>query len=96
MNGDVTAARATLRALDALGRDADVPIVPPAFLELARLAEQADAAFLPSGAGGGDVGVYLGSSQPPPELTLRAVALGMRPLGVKVDSSGLRAEFPRR
>jgi phosphomevalonate kinase len=92
----VVAARATLRALDALGRDADAPIVPAAFHEVARLAEQAGAAFLPSGAGGGDVGVYLGPSAPPSELSLRAVALGLRPLGLKVDFTGLRAEISRR
>ncbi len=89
------AARATLRALDALGRDADAPIVPPAFHELARLAEAAGAAFLPSGAGGGDIGVYLSTAAPPPDLVSRALALGMRPLGLVLDTAGLRAA-PKR
>ncbi len=91
----VSAARATLVALDALGRDADAPIVPPAFLELARLAEKSGAAFLPSGAGGGDVGAYLGPMAPPPDLVARALALGMRPLGLSLDSVGLRAVSSR-
>ena len=91
----VSAACATLVALDALGRDADAPIVPPAFLELARLAEKSGAAFLPSGAGGGDVGAYLGPTAPPPDVVARALALGMRPLGLSLDSIGLRAVSSR-
>ncbi len=93
--GLVDAARATLRGLSALGRDADAPIVPPAFLEMARLAEEAGAAFLPSGAGGGDVGLYLGASPMPSDLAARALALGMRPLGLTIDSAGLRATSQR-
>ncbi len=87
----VLAARATLRGLAALGRDADAPIVPPVFAEVARLAEAAGAAFLPSGAGGGDVGLYLGAAPPPSDLAARALALGLRPLGLSVDLRGLRA-----
>jgi phosphomevalonate kinase len=86
----VRAARDTGDALDALGRAADAPIVPPAFAELARLAERADGAFLPSGAGGGDVAVWLGLAPPPAAFLDRAGALGMRPLGLKLDIRGVR------
>src|SRR5262249_3713334 len=60
----VKAARLTFAALVALGRDADAPIVPAPFAELGALAEREDAAFYPSGAGGGDVGVYIGLRPP--------------------------------
>jgi phosphomevalonate kinase len=86
----VHAARDTGDALEALGRAADAPIVPPAFAELARLAERADAAFLPSGAGGGDVGVWLGLAAPPPAFLERAAALRMRALGLALDLRGVR------
>jgi hypothetical protein len=92
----VDAARATLRALAALGEDADAPIVPGAFLDLARVAEAHGAAFLPSGAGGGDVGVWVGPSAPSPEALEKALAVGLRPLGVKIDQLGLHALETRR
>lgn len=82
------------RGLDALGRAADAPIVPPAFAELAALAEPLDAAFLPSGAGGGDVAVWLALAPPPASLVERAAALGMRLLSLAVDRGGVRTETP--
>ena len=82
------------RGLDALGRAADAPIVPAAFAELAALAEPDEAAFLPSGAGGGDVAVWLALAPPPPAFVERAAALGMRPLPLTVDAGGVRTETP--
>jgi phosphomevalonate kinase len=82
------------RGLDALGRAADAPIVPPAFAELASLAEQDGAAFLPSGAGGGDVAVWLAPAAPPDAFVARAAALGMRPLPLTIDRGGVRPETP--
>ena len=86
----VDAARATLRALDDLGKAADAPIVPDAFHELSRTAEQAGAAFLPSGAGGGDVGVLVGAAPLPPAFFRRALDVGFRPLAIAIDADGLR------
>jgi phosphomevalonate kinase len=92
--GFVCAARDYGRALDALGRSADAPIVPPAFAELAAMAAQEGAAFLPSGAGGGDVAVWLSSAAPSPLFAARAEALSMRPLPLRLDSDGARIQSP--
>jgi phosphomevalonate kinase len=86
----VRAARDYGCALDALGHAADAPVVPPAFAELAALAEADDAAFLPSGAGGGDVGVWLDLAPPSAGFIARAAALGMRALSLQVDRGGVR------
>lgn len=90
----VRAAREFGQTLRALGQAADAPIVPPAFAELASLAVAEDAAFLPSGAGGGDVAVWLGLAPPSAAFTARARALSMRPLAVGVDRGGVRPESP--
>jgi phosphomevalonate kinase len=79
-------------ALSALGLAADAPIVPPAWAELASLAEHERAAFLPSGAGGGDVAVWLGLEPPSADFVSRAGALSMRPLVLRIDRGGLRPE----
>jgi phosphomevalonate kinase len=80
------------RALSALGQAADAPIVPPAFAELAVLAEEEMAAFLPSGAGGGDVAVWLGLSPPSRAFRERAEALSLRHLPLALDRGGVRPE----
>jgi phosphomevalonate kinase len=80
--------------LGALGRACDAPIVPPAFAELASVAESEGGAFLPSGAGGGDVGVWIGTDAPSEVFAARARKLSMRLLGVGVDRGGLRPESP--
>ena len=82
------------RALDALGQAADAPIVPPAFAELARIAEVENAAFLPSGAGGGDVAIWLGVAPPSAAFARAAEALAMRPMTLSVDRGGVRPESP--
>ncbi len=84
------AARAFGGALAALGRAADVPIVLPAFAQLALAAEQEEAAFLPSGAGGGDVGVWISTALPSTEFAERAKGLSMRPLPLSMDAAGVR------
>jgi phosphomevalonate kinase len=88
--GFVAAARDYGRALDALGRAADAPIVPPAFAELAELAAGEDAAFLPSGAGGGDIAVWLSSAAPSRAFSTRAAALSMVALDLRLDPDGVR------
>jgi phosphomevalonate kinase len=82
------------RALAVLGEAADAPIVPPAFAELASLAEQENAAFLPSGAGGGDVAVWLGVAPPSDVFARRAEALSLCPLSLAVDHGGVRPASP--
>jgi phosphomevalonate kinase len=90
----VLAARDYGDALATLGHAADAPIVPPSFAKLARQAERADGAFLPSGAGGGDVAVWLGLASPPADFVERAAALGMRAIPLSIDVGGVRLHSP--
>ena len=61
--------------------------------ELAALASGEGAAFLPSGAGGGDVAVWLGTSSPPASFLRRARALGARTVNLAIDRDGVRQEM---
>jgi phosphomevalonate kinase len=88
----VDAAQQFGRSLESLGRAADAPIVPPAFAELAALASDEQAAFYPSGAGGGDVGVWLGSSAPSASFLARAASLSMSRLALGFDRGGVRLD----
>lgn len=90
----VAGAREYAGSLDALGRAAASPIVPPRFAELAALAAREGAAFLPSGAGGGDVAVWLGLAAPSSAFAARAAALSMRTLPLGIDRGGLRPSSP--
>jgi phosphomevalonate kinase len=86
----VAAGQANARALAALGLAADAPIVPQTFADLARIAEEEDGAFFPSGAGGGDVGVWLGSVRPSRVFLANARDRGMVPLDLAIDRAGVR------
>ena len=88
----VRSARAYGRGLFVLGQAADAPIVLPGFAELAAIAEREDGAFLPSGAGGGDVGIWLGVAPPPPAFAARAAALSMSRLALALDRDGVRTQ----
>jgi phosphomevalonate kinase len=88
----ILAARTFASCLEALGRAADAPVVPPSFAELAAVADREQAAFYPSGAGGGDVGVWLGSALPSAAFLARAAALSMRRLELGFDRGGVRLE----
>ena len=82
--------KANARALAELGRAADAPIVPATFAALSAPAEEEDAAFYPSGAGGGDVGVWLGADPPSDDFIQRARSAGMFLLDVGMDRAGVR------
>jgi phosphomevalonate kinase len=86
----VEAARSTERGLTALGRDADAPIVPPSVRPIIEMAEAEDSAFLPSGAGGGDVFVHLGFEPPSPRFATEARAAGLERLELGIDTVGVR------
>ncbi|HXX65953.1 MAG TPA: hypothetical protein VEK07_02150 [Polyangiaceae bacterium] len=88
----VRCARAYSELLAGLGAMADAPIVPEACAELAKLAESEDAAFIPSGAGGGDVAVWLGESAPSQHFEARAETLGLSSLAISIDRGGVRRE----
>jgi len=77
--------------LSALGESAGVSIVTPELAELALLAEAGGAAFLPAGAGGGDVAYYVGLSAPPPEFGVRARALGLSRVALALGARGVHA-----
>jgi len=86
----VEAARATGRALADLGRISDAPIVTAEAAELARLAESDGAAFLPSGAGGGDCAIFVGTSEPSSSFVDRAARLSFTRLSLALDRDGVK------
>jgi len=88
--GFVECLRRTARALARLGASAGVGIVPSGFDALETIAARDDAAFLVSGAGGGDVAVYIGPSGPSPTFMERAHALGLFALDLSIDHKGVR------
>lgn len=79
-----------LESLEELGELAEAPIVPLTFKRLAIIAAEEGGVFLPSGAGGGDVGVFLGATEPSENFRSRAKVLGMQPLAIGIDRHGLR------
>lgn len=86
----VRAARTTTSALSDLGAAADAPIVTAEAAELAKLAEAEDAAFMPSGAGGGDCSIFFGTSRPSPSFVDRATRLSQSMLtGIALDLRGV-------
>jgi phosphomevalonate kinase len=90
----VRAAAAYGDLLARLGRFADAPIVPAGWDSLARRASAEKGAFMPSGAGGGDVAVWLGGAPPSPEFRAHARTLGLNALSLSVDPDGVRALPP--
>jgi phosphomevalonate kinase len=77
-------------ALASLGSLADAPIVPSACAQLADLASQESAAFLPAGAGGGDVAVFLGPRAPSQAFVSRAQSFALSPVALGLDAQGVR------
>ncbi|HKO51468.1 MAG TPA: hypothetical protein VJV79_27355 [Polyangiaceae bacterium] len=77
--------------LTALGESAGVAIVTAELGELARLAAARGAAFLPAGAGGGDVAYWVGSSAPPSEFAARARELGLSRVPLALGARGVHA-----
>ena len=78
------------RALAAVGAAAGSPIVTPAMAILDEIARDSGAVFGPSGAGGGDVAVHLGTSGSSAQLRERARALGLSLVPMTLCSPGLR------
>lgn len=90
--GFVAAASRFAVALAELGRDADASIVPP-FAEAPGSAAQAEgSAFLPSGAGGGDVFVRLATAPASDRFDDAAREAGFVRLDVQLDTLGVRTE----
>jgi len=86
----IVAARRFGEALEELGEASDSPIVPLEFKRLTVAAAEERATFLPSGAGGGDIGVFLGEAPPSEQFANRALQLGMHSLSLAIDRFGVR------
>jgi phosphomevalonate kinase len=86
----VSAIRRAARALSRLGVAASAPIVPEGFDVLETVATGEDAAFCVSGAGGGDVAVFVGSAPPSAAFVERALAHGLFEIDVDLDEKGVR------
>jgi phosphomevalonate kinase len=86
----VDALRRMGRGLAKLGDAAQIPIVPDRFDELEAIAAEEDASFSVSGAGGGDVAVYVGPNAASPKFIERAHALALFPLSLSLDNKGVR------
>lgn len=86
----VLAAQAFSEALDAFDDATDAGITPLAFRRLGNAAQGEAAAFYPSGAGGGDCGIFVGLEPPSEQFEARARELGMTPLDLRVEDEGVR------
>jgi phosphomevalonate kinase len=87
----VAAIACQVGTLTALGEAAGVGIVTPELAELGALAASLGAAFLPAGAGGGDVAYYVGRTPPEPRFEARARALGLTQVELQVGARGVHA-----
>ena len=87
----VAAIARQVTTLSALGESAGVSIVTPELAELALLAAAHGAAFLPAGAGGGDVAYYVGLEVPPAEFGERARSLGLSRVELAWGARGVHA-----
>lgn len=86
----IEAVRQSYGALEALGRDADRPIVTPPLLAAAALAGECRGAAKPSGAGGGDVGLaFFPDPESAEAFRMRAPKLDLPILDIKTGARGL-------
>lgn len=77
--------------LGELGKAAALAIVTPELAELAELARAHSAAFLPAGAGGGDVAYYVGLGAPPTVFGVRCRELGLSRVELGLAARGVHA-----
>ena len=86
----LAAVDAYCEAMAALGRAADLPIMSAEHDALRRLARRHGAAYKPSGAGGGDLGLVCSSDQETARAAAAAAtASGFRVVPLRLDPSGL-------
>jgi phosphomevalonate kinase len=71
-----------------LGSAAGIPIFVPELLELAEAARSEGAVVLPAGAGGGDIALFVGQTDPSPALLAACSRLAHRPLAVRFSAAG--------
>ncbi|MFO0676057.1 MAG: hypothetical protein U0169_05955 [Polyangiaceae bacterium] len=84
------ALRVTGDVLAELGDAADAPVVPRWAEPLVAAAADSGAAFVPSGAGGGDVFVHAGSRAPDARFLEILSASHLRPVALGIDAEGVR------
>lgn len=72
-----------------LGSASGVPIITPEVHELAEWAGARASAVLPSGAGGGDIVLWVSLQPSPPEFRERASALGHRHIPLELQARGV-------
>lgn len=84
----VLAVSAQTDALDALGQAAGAPIVTGEVSALRAAATAEGATFAPSGAGGGDIAIFVGRTPSSASFRALAAARGMTWLDVKVGAPG--------
>ena len=87
----VAAIARQVTTLSALGEAAQVKIVTAELAELAQRAASLGAAFLPAGAGGGDVAYWVGAELPPSTFTVRARELGLSRVELSLEARGVHA-----
>lgn len=75
-------------ALDALGEAASIPIVTPEVRALRPVARDLGAAFGPSGAGGGDIALYIAPAPSSKDFRACARELGLRHLDLTIGAEG--------
>ncbi len=85
----VNAIGVQIDALGRLGKASGAQIVIRAVAELRTLAAVEGAAFGPSGAGGGDVALWIGKAPPSEAFLQRAAFHRLEPLGVMVGARGV-------
>lgn len=77
------------RALQELGERASVPIVPDALKPLVERARAERASFGPSGAGGGDIAIYVADHPPSKAFLMSAEHAKLVPLDIHIGARGV-------
>lgn len=75
-------------ALRELGQKAGAPIVPDALVDLVHRARREGASFGPSGAGGGDIAIFVSERAPSPAFAAAAQNAGLEPLDLQIAARG--------
>lgn len=79
-----------------LGSASGVPIITPEVRQLAEWAKSRAAAVLPSGAGGGDIVLWVALEPSPPAFQQLAAALGHRHVALELEARGVHCIGPER
>lgn len=87
--GFVQAITAQIDALAELGRAAGAPIVVDDVADLRLFARAEGASFGPSGAGGGDIALWIGRTPSSAAFRARAAARSLEPLDTRIGPPGL-------